>query len=94
MRTFPIAHYRKDDSAMLINGGKLIVTETEYIVKYVFKTVAVFPIAQTTVKQAPPVQLYEGITLTHEQTEIHVYFLPQTTKTIRSLIDEIQSSMV
>ncbi len=56
--------------------------------------IARFPIAQTTVKKAPPIQLYDGITFSHEQTGLHVYFLPQTAKTIQSLIDETQSLML
>ena len=39
MEKFKIAHYQKSGSMWFTNGGKLIITENEYIVKYLFQTV-------------------------------------------------------
>ena len=36
MKKFKIAYYQKSGSMWFTNGGKLIVTENEYIVKYLF----------------------------------------------------------
>ena len=40
MKKFKVAHYQKSGSMWSMNGGKLIITENEYIVKYLFQTVA------------------------------------------------------
>ena len=37
MEKYKIAHYQKSGSMWFINGGKFIITENEYIVKYVLK---------------------------------------------------------
>ena len=47
MEKFKIAHYQKSGSMWFTNGGKLIITENEYIVKYLFQTVARFEIDKT-----------------------------------------------
>lgn len=39
---FSVAHYKKADSDWLVNGGKFIVTDSEYVLKGFLKTVARF----------------------------------------------------
>ena len=82
MKTFSIAHYKLAPSELLINGGKLIVTDSAYVVKNFFKTIATFPTPQTTVQTAPPIQLYEGISLSCEGRHIDLYFHSKTAKAV------------
>ena len=44
---FSVAHYKKDDTDWFVNGGKLIVSDSEYVLKCFFKTVASFEAHKT-----------------------------------------------
>ena len=54
MEKFKISHYQKSGSMWFTNGGKLIVTANEYIVKYLFQTVARFEIDKTIARSCQP----------------------------------------
>lgn len=88
MRKFPIAHYQKNGSTLFINGGTLIVTDTEYRIKSWFRTVARFPRYETVIAPAPSIQLYEGFTFTHNATCLHLYFFTATASALRLLLQE------
>ena len=79
MEKFKIAHYQKSGSMWFTNGGKLIVTENEYIVKYFFQTVARFEIDKTIATHiSATVPLSKGICLSDGVSEIDLYFLKKT----------------
>ena len=79
MERFKIAHYQKSASMWFTNGGKLIVTENEYIVKYLFQTVARFEIDKTVASRCSDVvPLSQGIRLTDGIKEIDLYFFNKT----------------
>ena len=79
MERFKIAHYQKSGSMWFTNGGKLIVTENEYIVKYLFQTVARFEIDKTVASRCSDVvPLSQGIRLTDGIKEIDLYFFNKT----------------
>lgn len=64
MEKFKISHYQKSGSMWLTNGGKLIVTANEYIVKYLFQTVARFEIDKTIALRVPATPINKGVRLT------------------------------
>lgn len=85
MEKFQIAHYKKGDSTLYINGGTLTVSDTEYIVHYMFKEAARFAAENTTVTKAPSEPLYDGITLTDGNTSIDLHFFKNTAEKIYEL---------
>ena len=44
MKKFKVTSYHKSNALMPSNGGTLIITDTEYIIKYLFITVAKYKI--------------------------------------------------
>ena len=78
MKKFKVAHYQKSGSMWFTNGGKLIITENEYIVKYLFQTVARFEIDKTTASHVPANPINKGIRLTDGVKEIDLYFFKKT----------------
>ena len=75
MQKFKIAHYQKSGSMWFTNGGKLIVAENEYIVKYLFQTVARFEIDKTVASRCSDVvPLSRGFRLSDGVKEIDLYF--------------------
>lgn len=85
MELYRIAHYKKEGSALFINGGTLTVTDTEYIVHYMSKEVVRFSAAETTVTKASPDFLYEGIKLSNSSASIEMYFFKNSAKKIFKL---------
>ena len=75
MEKFRIAHYQK--SLWYTNGGKLIVTDEEYIVKYLFHTVARFQKDKTLAERIPDMVLSKGLLLTDGKQSIRLYFFPK-----------------
>ena len=49
MKKFKVTSYHKSNALMPTNGGTLFITENEYIIKYLFITVARYKIKNTTV---------------------------------------------
>ena len=47
MKKFKVTSYHKSNALMPSNGGTLIITDTEYIIKYLFITVAKYKIDDT-----------------------------------------------
>ena len=47
MEKFKVTSYHKDNALIPTNGGTLIITENEYIIKYLFFTVARYEINKT-----------------------------------------------
>ena len=47
MKKFKVTSYHKSNALMPTNGGTLIITDTEYIIKYLFITVAKYKIDDT-----------------------------------------------
>ena len=72
MEKFRIAHYQK--SLWYTNGGKLIVTDEEYIVKYLFRTVVRFQKDKTLAERIPDMMLSKGLLLTDGKQSIRLYF--------------------
>ena len=78
METYKIAHYQKSGSMWFTNGGKLIITEREYIVKYLFQTVAKFAIDKTVASRLSANPINVGISLTDGINSIDLYFFKKT----------------
>ena len=88
MEKFKIAHYQKSGSMWFTNGGKLIVTENEYIVKYLFQTVARFEIDKTVASRCSDVvPLSQGIRLTDGIKEIDLYFFNKTAENLYKIFN-------
>ncbi len=51
MKKFKVKSYHKGNALMPTNGGTLIITENEYIVKYLFVTVARYEINKTVISK-------------------------------------------
>lgn len=86
MDKFNILHYKKGDSIYFFNGGKLIVTEKEYVIKNFFKTVMRFEINSTIITRVDDVPIYKGIKISDKTQTIHLYF---GAKTINKLYDTL-----
>ncbi len=78
MEKFKIAHYQKSGSIWFTNGGKFIITENEFIVKYLFQTVARFDIDKTIASRIPANPINCGICLDDGQKNIDLYFFQKT----------------
>ena len=86
MQKFKIAHYQKSGSMWFTNGGKFIITENEYIVKYLFQTVARFEIDKTIASRIPANPINKGIHLTDGVQEIDLYFFKKTLEKIYKML--------
>lgn len=80
MKKFKVTSYHKSNALMPTNGGTLIITETEYIVKYLFITVAKYKIDNTTVSKISFVS--KGINLNDGQKQIDLYFFSKTAEKV------------
>ena len=78
METYKITHYQKSGSMWFTNGGKLIITEREYIVKYLFQTVAKFEIDKTVASRLSANPINGGISLSDGVKSINLYFFKKT----------------
>ena len=81
---FTIAHYKRADSDWLVNGGRLIVEDGKYIVKYFFKTVAIFEAEKTFVRKIPDEMLYKGISISDGKQEYYLYFFKNVANEVYS----------
>ena len=88
MEKFKIAHYQKSGSMWFTNGGKLIVAENEYIVKYLFQTVARFEIDKTIASRCSDVVLLSrGIRLSDGVKTIDLYFFNKTAEELYKIFN-------
>lgn len=79
METYKIVYYQKSGSMWFANGGKLIITEREYIVKkYLFQTVAKFAIDKTVASRLSANPINVGISLDDGINSIDLYFFKKT----------------
>ena len=79
---FSVAHYKKADSDWLVNGGKLIVTDSEYVLKCFLKTVARFEADKTKLCKIPDNMLYKGISISDGEQSYELYFFSKTANEI------------
>ena len=75
VKKYRIAHYYK--SFWYTNGGTLIVTDEEYVVKYLFHTVARFQKDKTLAERISDMALSKGLLLTDGKQSIRLYFFPK-----------------
>ena len=75
VKKYRIAHYYK--SFWYTNGGTLIVTDEEYVVKYLFHTVVRFQKDKTLAERISDMALSEGLLLTDGKQSIRLYFFPK-----------------
>ena len=88
MEKFKIAHYQKSGSMWFTNGGKFIIAENEYIVKYLFQTVARFEIDKTiALRLSTTIPLSQGIRLSDGVKEIDLYFFKKTTERLYKIFN-------
>ena len=78
MEKFKIVYYQKSGSMWFTNGGKFIITENEYIVKYLFQTVVRFEIDKTIASCISANPINKGIRLADGVKEIDLYFFKKT----------------
>lgn len=84
MNKFTIRHYHKSNALMMVNGGRLIVTENEYIIKYLFLTVARYRMKETVASRISSIS--KGINLNDGEKEIDIYFFSQTADKVYRLL--------
>ncbi len=85
MKKFKVLRYHKGNALMPTNGGTLIITETEYIVKYFFITIAKYKIDNTTASKISFVS--KGVNLNDGEKEIDLYFFSKTADRIYQLLN-------
>ena len=69
MKKFKVTSYHKSNALMPSNGGTLIITDTEYIIKYLFITVAKYKIDNTLASKISFAS--KGISLSREGASEH-----------------------
>jgi len=79
-----MAYYQK--SIWYTNGGTLIVTDEEYIVKYLFQTVARFQKKETLAEHIPDMMFSKGLLLTDGNQSIRLYFFPKEAERIYKIL--------
>lgn len=85
MEKFRIRFYKKSNSDWFVNGGKLFITENEYIIKVFFKTVAKYKIEKTLVSRVA--DFYSsGIRLADNEKSMELYFFPKTADKIYNFL--------
>ena len=84
VKKYRIAHYYK--SFWYTNGGTLIVTDEEYVVKYLFHTVVRFRKDKTLAERIPDMVLSKGLLLTDGKQSIRLYFFPKEAEQIYKLL--------
>ncbi len=87
MKKYRIAQYQISTSFWFVNGGKLIVTENEYVIKCFFKTVAKFEINKTIASKIPSILFHQGLRLTDGVKSIDLYFFVKTANELYKLFD-------
>lgn len=87
MKKFKIAHYQKGGSMWFVNGGKLIITENKFTVKYLFRTVLSFDTDKTTVSRISTDPLYNGIRLSDGVKETDIYFFKKAADELYEIFD-------
>lgn len=85
MYKFKIRFYQKSNSIWFINGGTFIITKNEYIIKYLFKTVARFDINKTLTSK--PALTPDGIHLTDGKKSIDIFFFSKTAEKVYRLLN-------
>ena len=85
MKKFKVISYHKSNALMPTNGGTLIITESEYIIKYFFIIVAKYEIEKTIVSKISFIS--KGINLNDGEKEINLYFFSKTAKKVYELLD-------
>lgn len=85
MKKFKVSSYHKNNALLSTNGGTLIITENEYIIKYLFFTVARYDINKTVVSKISFVS--KGINLNDGEKGIDLYFFSKTADRIYELLN-------
>lgn len=84
---FKVISYRKNNALMPTNGGTLIITESEYIIKYLFITVARYKINKTLATKISYIS--KGIKLNDGEKEINLYFFLKNSENSLSIIKSV-----
>ena len=84
---FIVAHYKKANSDWLVNGGKLIVTDREYILKCFLKTLARFEADKVLIKKIPDNISYKGISVSDGKKEYYLYFFSGTANDLYQMLN-------
>lgn len=87
MKKFKVTSYHKGNALMPTNGGTLIITESEYIIKYLFFTVARYEIDKTVASKISFVS--KGINLNDGEKQIDLYFFSKTAQKVYELLNLI-----
>ena len=83
---FTVSHYKKANSALFVNGGRLTVTDTEYVLKCLFWTVARFSIDNVYIHRIPNYAFFNGIRIVGKTGSFDLYFYPSTAKRLFALL--------
>ena len=78
MKKFKVTSYHKSNALTSTNGGTLIITDTEYVIKYLFITVAKYKIDDTIASKISFVS--KGLNLNDGEKQIDLYFFPKQHK--------------
>ena len=76
MKKFKTIGYHKANALVGTNGGTLIITDTEYIIKYLFITVAKYKIDKTLATKISFIS--NGVRLDDGEKSIDLYFFKKT----------------
>ena len=85
MEKFRLAMYLKGNSVIPMNGGTFIITEREYIIKYMIFTVAKFEKDKTLASKISFIS--RGVNLDDGKKEINLYFFSKTADKVYKLLN-------
>ena len=85
MKKFKVISYHKDNALTSTNGGTLIITENEYIIKHLFFTVARYEINKTLASKISFVS--KGLNLNDGEKQIDLYFFSKTADKVYQLLN-------
>ena len=83
---FSVAHYKKDDTDWFVNGGKLIVSDSEYVLKCFFKTVASFEAHKTKFCRIPDNTFCKGVSISDGEKSYELYFFSKTANEVYRIL--------
>ncbi len=87
MQKFSLACYQKSGSNFFVSasfGARLFITDTQYIVKFFFRKVAVFDRSKTVATKTS--FMTKGVHLSDGDRGIDLYFFPKTAKKVYEVL--------
>ena len=81
-----VMYYKKANSMWYVRGGALIISKSQIKLKYLFKTIFVFPLDKIWVFRGHDEVFCKGIKVEYSESCYYLYFLPKTADKVYSYL--------